>query len=279
MQMNELIISADDFGLSEENNKAVFSGVKDGFITATGIIANMPGFESAVKKFLPQMQIDIGVHFNMFEGSALTDCPLLTDKNGVFNKSFLQIFNAQNDKNLLLQIEKELKAQIEKVSEYSPVSHLDSHCHYHAIPAIFNIFINVAKEYDIKYIRTQSEPFYVAGGKIFNPKFPLNVVKHILLNTLTKQNKIKLERAGLKTNDNFIGVLYTGYMDETAILSGLKQVKCGITEVIFHPYLPKNLANSNKSENYREFLITKNPRFSKELEKNGFIKTSFASVC
>lgn len=269
MQMKKLIISADDLGASEENNKAIFSGVKDGVITATGLIVNMPGFEHAVKEILPVINVDIGLHFNMFEGKALTACPLLTDENGYFNKSFVQILISQNNKEMLEQIEAELKAQIEKILQYNKISHLDSHCHYHAIPAVFDIFIKLAKEYDIKYIRTQQEPFYVVLKKVFDIKFPKNIIKHVLLNTLTKHNKSKLEKEGLKTNDSFIGVLFTGYMDESAILSGMKNIKDGITEVIFHPYLPENLSKTERLNNYKEFLITKNPRFIAELKNSG----------
>ena len=76
----------------------------------------------------------------------------------------------------------------------------------------------------------------------------------------------------IKTNDYFIGVLYTGMMDENTIINGLKRIKRenSITEVIFHPTIDKN-----KKNNYKEFQITQNPNFKKELENLGFELTSY----
>ena len=269
MQMKKIIINADDFGYSKDNNEAIKQGYLSGIITSTSLMANMEGFEDAVFNILPSCkELDIGFHFNIIEGKSLTNQSLLCSTNGIFNRSYLYLIANATKKNFLSQVETEFRAQIEKVLKYCKITHIDSHVHTHAIPEIFNLTVKLAKEYNIKYIRTQKELPYIVWKNSFNTKFPINILKNILLNTFTFQNK----KTKILTNDYFIGVLYTGMMSEETILTGLKKIKKDgtLTEIIFHPYL-----NPEKTNNYQEFLITQNPKFKEELQKSGFVLTNY----
>ena len=280
MQMKKLIINADDFGYSENNNIAIQKGFETGIITSTSLMANMQGFDNVVNIVIPQIpNIDMGFHFNIMEGKSLTDCPLLCNSDGIFQNSYQKLIIKSKDKEFMSQIEQEFRAQIEKCLKYCKISHLDSHVHTHAIPIIFNLFVELAKEYNIKYIRTQRELPYIVFNKVFNTKFPLNIVKNILLNTYSSINKTALKQTDLKTNDCFIGVLYTGYMDEQAILSGLKAIKKDntVTEVIFHPYYSENVP-SDKLHKYKEYLITQNPALKQNIADAGFMLTNYGSI-
>ncbi len=279
MQMKRIIISADDFGYSTENNNAVLIGYKEGNITAAGLMANMDGFNHAVEAVIPQIpDIDLGFHFNIIEGMSLTKPDLLCNTDGHFNCNFLKLMFNQNNPQLLSQIEIEFKAQIEKILNYYPVSHIDSHVHIHAIPSIFNLVVKLAKEYDIEYVRTQREIPYIVRNKILNSKFPVNIIKNVLLNSLSQNNVKNL--SGIKTNDYIIGVLYTGGMEEETVYNGLKKInrEDSLTEVLFHPHLPADISNSKRMNNYREFLITKTPNFRKNLEEMGFLPVSFCNI-
>ena len=165
MSFNEkkLIINADDFGLNMVLNDAVFAGFKDGVLTQASLIANGEAFDDAINRVAPNCNgLAVGVHLNTYEGKSLTDCPLLTDKNGFFNKSFVQTLVNSNNKDFLAQIEEEWEAQILKITNAGIVpSHIDSHVHYHAIPNLFKIAVKLAKKYNIKNVRTQNEKFYI----------------------------------------------------------------------------------------------------------------------
>ena len=233
--MKKLIISADDFGLSEEKNNIIYSAIKSSAINSLGIIVNTDGFKHALN-LLQELNIDLGLHFNIFEGKPVSNAALLCNSSGDFNKSYIDLFLRIPNKKLKIQIEDELKAQLDKILKYHNITHLDSHCHYHSIPYIFDIFVKVAKEYKIKYIRTQKEPFYLVYQKLLNKKFPINLIKHILLNTLSIRNYKKIKKENLETNDSALGILYTGQMDKDAVLKGLKYAY-GNVEIILHPYL------------------------------------------
>ena len=265
--MKKIIINADDFGYSKENNEAIKLGFEAGIITSTSLIANMDGFENAVFEVLPQIpKIEIGLHFNIIEGKSLTNQSMLCDKNGFFNNNYLQIILKSQNKEFLKQVEIEFRAQIEKVLKYSKISHIDSHVHTGSIPNIHKLITKLAKEYNIEYLRNPYEKFYFVISKSFNLKFLVNILKNILLNIFSLTNKKET-----KTNNYFIGVLYTGMMNEKTIINGLKRIKKenSLTEIIFHPTL-----NKSKKNNYKEFKITQNPNFKKEIEELGFMLTN-----
>lgn len=267
--MKKLIINADDFGISKETNLAIKQGFEAEIISSTSLIVNLEAFEHAIFEILPTIpNIDMGFHFNIIEGKSLTNQPLLCDKNGFFNNSYGQLIIKSFNKEFLKQVEIEFRAQIERAIQHCKISHIDSHVHTHAIPNIFKLVSKLATEYNIPFVRTQRELPYIVWKKSFNKKFIVNIIKNLLLNTFTLINKHH------QTNNYFIGVLYTGFMDEEAIIKGLSKITKdnSITEVIFHP-----TTDETKKENYREFLITQNPNFKEELKNSGFALSNYTN--
>ena len=166
MTNKKFILNADDFGLNISNNKAVLEGYTNGFLTSASLCANGQAYENAVHDILPDCpNLGIAAHLNIMEGKALTNCPLLTDSNGYFNKNYAYLILKKNNKYLLQQIENEFRAQIEKIKNNTEIDHLDSHVHTHAIPEFFEITCKLAQEYEIKFVRTQFEELY------FIPRF------------------------------------------------------------------------------------------------------------
>src|ERR1700734_1066609 len=78
MTLSLVIINADDFGMSSAVNSAILSGVEQGLVTSTSIMANMPGFEEAVRleREHDLLRGRVGVHLNLTEGRPLT-APIL----------------------------------------------------------------------------------------------------------------------------------------------------------------------------------------------------------
>lgn len=250
----QLIINADDFGISKSANLAILKAAKDGVLTSASLMANAPAFEDAVS-ILEQLEgISIGVHLNIIEFSTLKEKlkhnSLLYDENGQYKNGFVQILLKSFNEGFLEEVERDFRLQIEKILEKTKVSHIDSHVHVHAIPGIFRIACKLAKEYGIKNIRTQFEiPYLVPDiSKYISFKYPINLIKVALLNSFTLINWRCAKEFGLSTNENLIGVNYTGYMDNKTIEFALKNVK-SLTELLLHPSI-----SSEKSSGYKEFL-------------------------
>ena len=276
MVEKKFILNADDFGMSKAFNRAVLDGYHNGFLTSASLCANGKAFNAAVNEIIPECpNLGLGVHLNIIEGRSLTKAPLLTNKRGKFNNGFLSILLKSHDESFLNQVEFEFRTQIETVMNYAKVDHIDSHVHTHSIPNLFKITAKLAKEYNIPYIRTQYEEMYFVPSirKHLNLKYSPNILKILLLNYFTSINKKVVEEYGLKTNDNLIGVGYTGLMDDLTIEYGLRAIEDShITEALIHPC---HYATSNKNQHYTEFLITQNKALKDKIARLGFEITNY----
>lgn len=267
-----ILINADDFGISKDTNIAILKGLQEGSLTSTSLIANTDAFEHAVCEILPQINIKPGIHLNIIEGKSLLKkhkTSLLCGNDGDFNNGYLALWAKSNNPKFLEETEMEFRSQIEKIlNKTTTASHIDSHVHTHAIPKIFELTCKLAQEYGIKYIRTQKEIPYIIPSlkKNLNLKYPINLIKNGLLNSFTLRNKKTLQHYNLSTNDYFIGVSYTSFMDKKAIIQGIKAIRqdnCTI-EIILHPTI-----NPQKKSNYEEFLTISLPALPEKIEQLG----------
>lgn len=258
-------------------NKAILEGYNKGFLTSASICANGNAFDAAVNEIIPECpNLGIGVHLNIIEGKSLQDfnqAASLTDINQNFNNGYLKLIYLSNNKWFIEQAEKEFRLQIEKVLKFSKVDHIDSHVHVHAIPNLFELTCKLAKEYEIKQVRTQFEKFYLVPSltKHLNIKYPPNILKILLLNSFTMKNREVIKKYDLITNDFIIGVGYTGMMDDNTIYQGLSTLEdeTNITaEALIHPCcydkdMPKN-------QHQKEFMITQNMDLKDKIQRLGF---------
>ena len=272
MSNKKFILNADDFGMSNAFNKAVLDGYNHGFLTSASICANGNAFEPAVNEIIPECNnLGIGVHLNIIEGKSLSS-------SEYFNQGYLQLIHSANNPSFLDETEKEFRLQIEKVLQHTKIDHLDSHVHVHAIPKIFELTCKLAKEYGVKQVRTQFENFYIVPDlmKHLNMNYPPNILKTLLLNTFTIQNRKIIEQYGLTTNDYLIGVGYTGLMDDKTIYYGLSAIKeDAVVEALIHPCNFDNLKKEN--QHHIEFMITQNLDLKDKIQRLGFEIVNYKS--
>lgn len=283
MADKKFILNADDFGMSGAYNEAILEGYQFGLLKSTSLVANGEAYEEAINRVIPACpDLGVGVHLNIIEGKSLTkEQNKLTNENGEFNNSYGQlIIKAYNpkDKSFLEQVEKEFRAQIEKIKGSNVnITHIDSHVHTHAIPPIFEIVCKLAKEYGIKQIRTQFErPYLVPDIFIhLNMKYPVNLIKIALLDSFTYINKPVAKRYGLNTNDYLLGVGYTSMMNSLTVSCGLTSLKDKvniIAEALIHPC---RYEDGTIDGHFTEFQITKNVKLLGRIERMDYEVTNY----
>ena len=65
----DVIVNADDFGMNHNVNLAIDYCFKKNIISSTTIMANMPGFDEAVKlACIGKYDKYVGIHFNLVDG-------------------------------------------------------------------------------------------------------------------------------------------------------------------------------------------------------------------
>lgn len=153
-----IIVNSDDFGISNQVNKAIVWGYESGCISSTTMMASMPGFEDAVTKAheYPFLKNSIGLHMNLTQGVPLSEeikkCPRFC-KDGRFSYQRQKpIFTLTSDEQKAIY--QEISAQLGRLvcNNITP-THFDSHHHVHTEFGIINIYLAVAKEHGIRKVR------------------------------------------------------------------------------------------------------------------------------
>jgi len=135
-----LLVRADDLGAAQAINAASIKSCTEGIARSVEIIVPGPWFPEAVRLLKENPGIDVGVHLCLtsewenVKWRPLTHAPSLVDKDGYFfpmvrqRKDFPPGTGFLDAKPKAEEVEKELRAQIEKVREHLPrVSHLSAH--------------------------------------------------------------------------------------------------------------------------------------------------------
>lgn len=147
--MKHLILNADDFGYSYGVNYGIIESHLRGVLTSTTLMAGMPGFDHAVSLAKAHPSLGVGVHLTLTCGRpVLTDHKTFTEPNGDFHsQAYYHNEEQPLDKD---EVYREWKAQIEKVlaAGIEP-THLDSHHHVHTFRGLENVFVRLAREYDL----------------------------------------------------------------------------------------------------------------------------------
>jgi predicted glycoside hydrolase/deacetylase ChbG (UPF0249 family) len=145
----QVIVNADDFGLSACENAVILGAFQAGVISSATAMANMPAFEAAcVMAQHPLLKNRIGLHFNLTYGRPLSQSILgrtnFCDRSGVFdlNLSRHRLWLSRRDRDAVLE---ELQAQWQRcVDNGVRPSHIDSHQHVHNIWPIGEIVARFA---------------------------------------------------------------------------------------------------------------------------------------
>ena len=164
-----MIINADDFGLCEGVNKAVFEAHTRGVLTSATIMANMPAVDEAIAIAKKTPSLGVGVHLNATEGSPISagrEVRAIVGEDGKFKYSaYTLAMGSLVNKGVLEALEIELAAQIKSIIDKGiKPTHLDSHKHFHCFGPIYRIVCSLAERFDIRAIRWPWEPATVCYG-------------------------------------------------------------------------------------------------------------------
>lgn len=156
--MLKVIINADDFGINESITLTTKEMIERGVISSATIMANGTCLDLVKIIAKEHPEISYGVHLCLDEFESVTKNPLfikygMMDKSGFFMKNVVQniVFIPRELKKAIIC---ELSAQIEKIIDLGiPLSHLDTHHHWHMKPQLSLIFLEIAQKYKFKRIR------------------------------------------------------------------------------------------------------------------------------
>jgi chitin disaccharide deacetylase len=243
--MKQLIVNADDFGLTEDVNRGIIVAHRDGILTSTSLLANGSAFEQAVNSSRKLVQLSVGVHLNLSQGNPVSPAsriPSLVNKQGELHLSPLNLWTKLLRKQLSLEdIHTECRAQILKVFEAGIAPrHLDGHLHVHLLPQLSPVLIRLAQELGIRHVRCPTEDLAITLPLIWRIQGnSLAVLKRSAVaygvSSLAGRFKERLRTSGLTCPNAFLGLAHTGFLDAKALGVLLTLVPNSTTELMCHP--------------------------------------------
>lgn len=257
----EIIVHADDFGITLEQSKVILGCSStcggEGALNSTSALVTSPHFSECAafaRPFVDAGLIKMGLHLNLVEGPALSssaEAPLLVGANGMFRQSFAKMLLCSSGPKraaLTQQVCQEARAQIQSFLEAFPqlrsAFRVDSHQHFHLIPAVFDGLMAAIQEEGcaLEYLRIPAEPLapFLRANVVRKQVSAVNIVKNQLLNALWKRCAPAYPDQ-LPKPAAFYGLALSGCMHHIAdegflrgIIGEAEQKGRGI-ELLFHP--------------------------------------------
>lgn len=170
--MPQLILTADDCGLSQGINLAALEHYQRGEITAASIMTNFPAHEHAFELFSKYPDLEIGAHLTLSDGRPVTDIASpspLTDADGSFrhkvNMYSRLLFPSDT---AAVYVRHELEAQLRKFTDAGiQPQHITTHRHFHTVPALRKVVYELAILYKIKWVRAHEFRATLAPYTVF----------------------------------------------------------------------------------------------------------------
>jgi chitin disaccharide deacetylase len=267
--IRQLIVNADDFGLTERVSRGILDAHRAGIVTSATIMANGRAFDITVCLSRRAPQLGIGVHLNLTEGAPVSPpwrIPTLVNRERRLHLSPGRLLRGILTRHVdLAEAEIELRAQLEKVCRAGIApTHLDAHKHVHILPGVSEIVIRLAQQFSVRRIRCPREaapewPTLLRRGGTSRAvavrqypteqtvsaegRAPLTpttaVVQQYLVGRAVSGFSLrfreKLAEAGLLSPAHFYGLSQTGFLDGPILQDILGRLPEGVSELMCHP--------------------------------------------
>ncbi|MBO6147998.1 MAG: ChbG/HpnK family deacetylase [Lachnospiraceae bacterium] len=249
-----ILYNADDYGINPSQAKRILYCAKNGVLNGISIFVNSPEIENCLK-LIKNKDIQVRLHLNFREGHCLAepkDIPLLVDEKGFFKLSFVDMLKLSiiKEKDLESQLKIECACQLKRMEELMGDGYrlrIDSHQHYHIIPAVWRALISSSRDLglEIEEIRIPVEPFmpFITHPNSWRYISFSGIVKSLLLHTLHYWNSVfgpKIDNLKMKA-PLFFGMIFTTRMYCGAVsgllpaFKALAQKQGRDLELMFHP--------------------------------------------
>ncbi|HTP66802.1 MAG TPA: hopanoid biosynthesis-associated protein HpnK [Geobacteraceae bacterium] len=280
--MKELIINADDFGLSVGANRAIIKAWREGILTSTSLMVGGGAFAEAVALAKENPGLQVGLHLTLVQGRALLgggESSSLADQQGDFadNPVYagMRYFFAKGLRGALYR---EIEAQIVKFRETGiPLSHIDGHLNIHMHPVVFDILQELMPRHGIKSFRLSRErlgPDLALAPRRRTGK----AVDAFIFSRLACRCKPALERLGIAHAIEVKGLLNSGSMTEEYLLGALDILQDGLTEIYFHPGVHPDEELRRRMPDYRheeELAALTSPRVKEKMMRLGIVLLNY----
>jgi len=199
-----VILCADDFGLADGVSRGIVELAREGRLSATGAMTNMPGWRRAALDLKPLTdRIAVGLHLNFTVGVPLGEMPDLVP-GGMFPSLKDLLAKALRRQLQIAEVSAEIARQLDAFTTVfgEPPAFVDGHQHVHVLPGIRQALIDVlaARGYAGRiWLRDPSDRMASILRR------PIGRSKAMVVRAFSKGYARQVHKAGFSTNRGFSG--------------------------------------------------------------------------
>jgi hopanoid biosynthesis associated protein HpnK len=251
--VRRLVVTADDFGAAAAVNAAVEIAHRDGILTAASLMVGAPAAADAVAVARRSPRLRVGLHLVLAEGRpvlAPERVRLLTDGEGRFRTDMARAGARMFfDPAARRQLAQEIEAQFAAFAATGlALDHVNAHKHFHLHPTISGLILRIGARFGLRAVRVPVEPSTVIARLEPRPRGPLDG----LVDAMAGLCRARVRAAGLVAPDQVFGVAWSGAMTAPRLLSLLRALPSGLSEIYLHPGLEGGFEGAAPGYRYRE---------------------------
>jgi hopanoid biosynthesis associated protein HpnK len=233
--LKQLIVNADDFGLTPGVNRGILRAFQDGIVTSASLLVTGSAFEEAVELARQNPELDVGLHLTLVEEQAILGpeaLRTLVDETGRFPSTSGQFFRRAFFGSInWAEVEREIAAQIARYRKTGlRLSHLNSHQHLHMFPPVFQIVRRLTRDMDDVWIRNPAGPWRKSPDVRMK-----RWVQQVGLNLTCLSARALHGSPFPQMPDGMYGFEASGYLTPRALGQILRNIPDGLYELICHP--------------------------------------------
>jgi hopanoid biosynthesis associated protein HpnK len=275
-EVKELIVNADDFGLSSGANRAIIKAWQDGILTSASLMVTGGAFDEAVALAKENPGLQVGLHLTLVQGRAAIahpGFPSITHQGGDFADdpvmAGMRYFFLRS---LRRQLKAEIVAQLDRFRATGlPLSHIDGHLNIHMHPTVFELLLPLMPKYGIDTFRLSRERLS-AELSLDRRRLAGKAADAFIFGRLAARCRPKLEMRRIGHAAEVKGLLNSGRMTEKYLLRALDRLQEGVTEIYFHPGCHPDPLLREKMPDYRheeELAALTSPAVGRKLREMG----------
>ena len=233
--MKQLIVNADDLGLTTGVNRGILQAYQDGIVTSASLLVTGNAFEEAVALARQNPGLDVGLHLALVEERAVLGrevLPTLVDETGQFPRTSGEFLRrAFLGRIRWDEVEREIAAQIARFQETGlRLSHLDSHQHLHMFLPVFQIVSRLTGGMNNVWIRNSAGQWRKSPGIRMG-----RWMQQLGLNLACLSARGLYAAPLLHMPDGMYGFQVSGCLTRSVLEQTLRKIPDGLYELICHP--------------------------------------------
>jgi predicted glycoside hydrolase/deacetylase ChbG (UPF0249 family) len=202
--ITQLIVTADDFNLSEGVSRGIIEAHHQGIVTETSVMVNLGDLRCAAAMLAAAPRLGVGLHLNITRGCPVAPPDAVAGLLGP-DGQFLGALPAQLQS---AAVEAEFQAQLDTfIQAFGCLpQHLDTHHHVHQHPVVLELVLDLA------------------------------ATLHLPVRSLDAPMRAAISARGLASPAHFLGDAGDEpYWTVTRLLSTIQAIPPGVTELMCHP--------------------------------------------